>query len=793
MRRMLGPWIAKQIARLLLKHPFTVITAALLLALGAGLVASRLELDTSFSALLPEDTPEVLEIERLRERIGGAAELIVAVSGKPEARLRYARALVEALRTKPWIRRADAEFPVDFFLERKLLLLPLEELRRVESALAEEIERVKARANPLFVDLEEDGAGPKAWKTYEQRAKLVESEGLLRRTFTSDDGRYLFVRVLPKGSISEMAEGARLLAKIEAVVAAAKPSDYGVGVRLAGGLPLNQEQHRRMTSDLSRASLIAFALVLLLLTAWLRRVEALLVLAIPLTAGICVTFAIAKLTIGQLNLVSGLLVSALIGLGIDFGIHLYARYLEALHELGVPREAMFVAVESTFPSCLTAALTTAAAFLAMTFTSFRGFSEYGAIAALGVIVTLVMTYVTLPPLARGLSRRSRLWGGHHLKVREVSRGLSFTFVIVGLVLAGVSFHLIGKLRYRNDFQKLRGSSETVAFSDEVDRAFGGSLAPAAILVEGVGRAREVEQVLKELKGRDDSGVKRYLSLASMVPDPSPERERVRAKMLKDLRSLPLGELEPDDRRQVEQALAQLERPAWTAEQIPEAYRQQFMTLDQRGTLVLVWPRYGMHEDAEVIAWGEELTALQARLREKGIQATILDENRVAARVLKQMKRDAPRVLLYAALAILAILALDFRRPRGVLFVGGALTIGMVWFLGLTQLLGFEINVFNQAVIPSLLGLGVDNAVHLLHRYDAEGPGSLPLVVSTTGSASFLASGTTGIGFGAAVTAYHYGVQTMGWLAIIGFTCTFLSTTVFFPALLRLLEGRMVKA
>ena len=34
--------------------------------------------------------------------------------------------------------------------------------------------------------------------------------------------------------------------------------------------------------------------------------------------------------------------------------------------------------------------------------------------------------------------------------------------------------------------------------------------------------------------------------------------------------------------------------------------------------------------------------------------------------------------------------------------------------------GIQLNIFNQSVLPTILGIGIDNAVHMQHRYDAEG-------------------------------------------------------------------------
>jgi len=100
-----------------------------------------------------------------------------------------------------------------------------------------------------------------------------------------------------------------------------------------------------------------------------------------------------------------------------------------------------------------------------------------------------------------------------------------------------------------------------------------------------------------------------------------------------------------------------------------------------------------------------------------------------------------------------------------------------------------VNTFNLIVLPSLIGIGVDNAVHIWHRYREEGPGSLELVLRRTGAAAALASVTTAVGFGSSLLSHHVGLRTMGWLAILGIACTFVSATLFFPALLSLLERR----
>jgi predicted RND superfamily exporter protein len=112
---------------------------------------------------------------------------------------------------------------------------------------------------------------------------------------------------------------------------------------------------------------------------------------------------------------------------------------------------------------------------------------------------------------------------------------------------------------------------------------------------------------------------------------------------------------------------------------------------------------------------------------------------------------------------------------------------MLTFVGIAHLLSMEINMFNMIVLPSIIGIGIDNAVHIFHRYKEEGKGSIMFVVKNTGAAALLASLTTAVGFGSSLISHNVGLKTMGSLAIVGIGSTFAAAVIFFPALLTILE------
>lgn len=783
--------LAHRLSRTVLGRP--VLTVTLFLCLGAisAYVASHLHFDTAFDALLAPDTPELKEVRELSAKAGGNVRLMIAVGGKQEGRLPFARKVVSALRAKPFIRYADVEFPVDYIIDRRIYFAPLEKLKKLKKELDREVEKARARANPLYVDLEDDEDGTKAKKSWERFEKLEKDNAHkleLKRFLKSPDGEYLYIQAKPSGTSYDMAAGKVLLDKIKAVVADQDPKAFGVTVRYAGALPVNQEQHTTMNEDLRRASLIALALILGLMALYIRQLMAPLILALPLLTGVAATLAVVQLTFGQLNLVSGFLVSALLGLGIDYEIHLYLRYLEELKQGRTPRAAMEVALQRTLGSNITAGLTTAAAFFAIAIANFRGFREYGLIAGMGVLITLLVACTMLPPLAFLLSRRGKR--GLRLFRMDAFRR-RFAWPMIGVGTAALFYSVIiaaPQVRWNSNFKKLRGTSEVVEFTFYTERVLGGSLSPAGIYVETLAQARAVRRYLEPLQRSKDSGVLRSVSLADLVPEHIAEKGKLVAAMRKNLQSVAEEDLKPEDRKRVEKALKLTKAKPWTLAEVPEVFRRPFRTVDGEGQFVIVWPRSEMVDEPEIVAWGGELTQIREDLRKKGIPARILGENRIGARVLREMRAEAPLILGAAAIAVILILIMNTRSATKVVLITGALGVGLAWMLGVMHLVSLEINVFNMAVLATIIGLGLDNAVHIQHRYSEEGRGSLPKVVATTGGASFLASATTAIGFGAAVTAHHNGVQTLGWLALIGFTSTFTASTIFFPAVLRVLEG-----
>ncbi|MBM3980458.1 MAG: hypothetical protein FJ304_09245, partial [Planctomycetes bacterium] len=155
--------------------------------------------------------------------------------------------------------------------------------------------------------------------------------------------------------------------------------------------------------------------------------------------------------------------------------------------------------------------------------------------------------------------------------------------------------------------------------------------------------------------------------------------------------------------------------------------------------------------------------------------------------LRQMKAGFEWAGAYALAAIVFVLTLDFRRLSGVLLGLFPLATGMLLTLGILALCGVALNPANMIALPLIVGVGVDNGVHVLHDYRARDRGRAYRLGRATGRGVLVAGLTTVLGFGAMVTARHAGMASLGLALAVGVTCCMFAALVLLPAVLHLAD------
>jgi glutaredoxin len=352
---------------------------------------------------------------------------------RPPADIRRAKALAPtlaaALERSPNVSRVDYRKPVQFFWDRALMFSRVEDLERLRDHIEENLERETAKGTGLYVDLEEDRSKKsrrELQRLYKKYQSLAASFGI-SEWYEHPDGHSLGLVVYPARGVSDFARLRELWTEIAGIVARLdyKKSDPLLRIDVGGDAVDKIREYDATIDDVFGKIWLAVVGIILLMLIYFRRLLGLFFVALPLGMSIAWTFALTTLSIGTLNAVTGFLFAVLFGLGIDYGLQLYARYREGRSAGLSVDDAMNHVILDTGRATLTSALTTAVALLTLTVTDFKGFSEFGFIAGIGVLLALVSFILVMPAmilLAERL-RILRIFGATELRFEYDNRKL----------------------------------------------------------------------------------------------------------------------------------------------------------------------------------------------------------------------------------------------------------------------------------------------------------------------------------------------------------------------------------
>jgi hypothetical protein len=170
----------------------------------------------------------------------------------------------------------------------------------------------------------------------------------------------------------------------------------GLNVGITGEPVLDYDEMTQSQKDITLASIVSLVLCALIFIYGYNETGRPVKATICLVIGLGYTLAFTTLSVGHLNILTITFVPMLIGLGIDFGVHLITRYEEELRHGKTAEAALTKAMVFTGQGIFTGALTTAGAFLAMALTNFKGIQEMGIICGGGLLVCFIPMMTMLP-------------------------------------------------------------------------------------------------------------------------------------------------------------------------------------------------------------------------------------------------------------------------------------------------------------------------------------------------------------------------------------------------------------
>lgn len=779
-----------RLARWVLRHRKAVAIGYLVLTLVSLGFASTLTVDSDVLNLMPETDAASQNLKALNDEESGLNLVSVAVAGEPEDTRAFLLELQAELEQHPeFVNYAVYDVDDELALRLGLAHVETETLVEMRNRLNSAVASGKTMANPIVAS-RLLSLGPMT----EQLNLSEERKSLLSQASQQEDGHPNLERIViqPSGPAPDLPFCRAFMGYLDQTLEDLDPESHNVEVVWIGGAyKYNVDDVEGIMDDMRWTAGLSVVLVLLLLLGALRDARVLPILFTPLLVGTAFTFGFAALVIGSLNSYTAIFGAVLVGLGIDFAIHLYSRYREERGNSACLEDAIVRAWDQTGPPCAAAGITSVGGFMGLLLAQFKGFSQLGVLLAFGVSACLVSVLMLMPVLIAWREKQPRAWRPRTLPISRLkARPPTYRFapvVLLGLLAVSVVFGVIARnLTMEKDLSVLKREGMAYEELSDRDRALV-QLTYAAIIAD-YPDSDALRAGALELRALRDSGemdqVGRIISVHDILP---PEQAR-RFELLREIQALSLDEnyiYLPAPLKQNLAALDGADLTPVTVAQLPKGV-QHMVGADEDHHRLLVFPAGNI--------WHLDRVAELKRQTEhffesRGIPAA--GEYLVVGSLSRILQRDAPVVgagaviLVWLGTVGQALPSLlkkgqrmtAIRRSLGAMVV---LALGMTWGAGALVLARVNLTVLNLVGIPILLGIGVDVVIHLLHRLAEEGPGRVMKALSTTGWASGLSAATTILSFLSLTFAANRGVESLGMLVVVGLSAVTLAGFFIVP-------------
>jgi predicted exporter len=568
----------------------------------------------------------------------------------------------------------------------------------------------------------------------------------------------------------------------------------------------NFNEINQVTGDIIISSTISLVLILLLLWFFVRKVLSVLLVMVPLTIAMTWTTGVTYLIYERLTLLTMFILALIAGLGIEYTVHLYSRWAEEGRNGYHPLDAMIEAVYGSGRSLLAGAASNIFAMASLQLGHFKGFKEFGVVVSLGITFALLTTWLVLPPLFFLIVHITD-WIKAKLRARWIHAVIDFLMpsgdvvgggillphlrmgpkVLKVLAVCTLLFTLAVSLGprpgFENDFEHLRGKSTSTGISYGRAVGAGRNTSPSIILGHSEAQMRSVHDSLAARYGNPaDSMLKSFATIQSFVP--AVDQQRARLKVLAEIRDLlgarALERADSATRADLDLLRRYLGPSEFGFDSLPD-WAKRFLT-EANGHHGEFGYLYGELKESDALESAKFQERFGTVPSDEG-PVMVASSGFIYADVVRMVKGDGVRLAIYTFLILIFITWLDMRSWRGVLISCGFVALSAWWTFKIMGIIGLKLGMFNLVVLPTILSSSVDSVIHLYHRRLELGKGKIGELYQTTGSAVLAGTLNNVFGFLGLCFVAHKGMQTIGYLSVLGIGCGLLVMFTVLPWLL----------
>ena len=783
-------WCFKNITQ---KYPGWILICAFILSGFSIYISTGLSYDSRMDNLLPKDLPLVKEFNEVIFKTGGSGPLVVVLEGLNQSKApEVIKKLSRLLKNVNGVQYVDSQIPKEFLNNRQLLMLSRNELIQLESLVDQGIEYAREQLTGISLgselfNLEKFQAFSEDYQIFDEINPFY--KGKTQRNY------YIFVK--PQGTITDTVFTEKFVHDVQNTIniSGLAREITGLKIKLTGSLIVRLEENAFIKNDLEKSALLAAFLVASIILVYTRSWFSIPLIIFPLLLSMTYTFALTKYFIGHLNIISGFLVAILMGLGIDYGIHLYIRFKqELLKGTSIP-DATEIVVTQVGRSGFISMLTTISVFSILIFSDFLGFAEFGKIATIGII-SAFFTYIFVFPAQTIFYDRVEWLGKPKprlfiFKIYNLYSSTPYSISLLFLVLLGLSFYLLPQIKFEYDFQKLRGDSPAAEYETESTNDFGFAFSPTVILVSKKEDLFYVHQALDEIKEKNANnstiGVHYSLNQFSLLEFESKKDIIIRIRKIvneeKNIIKLALGK---DKFSKFEQLLT---TEPFDESKIPQNLISKLTAKDEFLLLMFSPADKNFFNVKNVYQLSREMLDVKRVLADSNVSVSILNENLLAAEIMSWVKVKGPSAMAVAVVIVFFILIFDLQSILLAFKTLLPLLTGLLLTGAIMAFFEIKLNFINIVMLPSIIGIMIGSCIYLTHHILDYSMGATIKSVQETGSAIILSALTSLAGYVSLNIAHHAGVNSIATIVEIGIiTCT-MCALFLLPALFEIRIGK----
>ena len=785
------------------------LVAILLLAL-AGWSISRIHFSENISRMLP-DRPDIHQIQEMSQKMSFMDKLVFMVvpdTSKLENQkgiIEFSDSLVNSFQElRPsYISEITYKFNdqavsslYDFYYSNLPLFLDSSDYKEMSGYLEKETVEKKMAGNyrslisPASFAIKDYilkdplSLTPLVLKKF-NNLRLEENYRIRQQRIFTKGGDSLIFFVSTSHPSSETGKNAILIKAIEQrIEQVSRKFNHQFNVYYYGSAAVATGNANRIKKDILLTVGIAVSILLVFLGIFFRRKGIAFILFLPAIFGGGLALGIISLLQGTLSAISLAMGSVLLGITVDYALHLLSHYR---HTNSMPQTLRDISLP-----VLVSVTTTASAFLCLLFVSAEALHDLGLFAAISVVVAALFTLTILPRILahtkspKNTSKNSFIDHFTHLQLDKNP-------YLLGLIIAFtiVAFFSRHQAKFEGDMEKMNYVSPQLKKSEKIISGVSSQTSKSIFLIVSDSSLNEAlgyfESIQPKIEDLQESGVIKTVSSPTGLLL-SKEKQKKRIAHWKRF-------WDKQTKEEFWENMEEATSPYPFRTDAFNAFRQliekDFKILPPSDSNLTQLPyvnqfinkQDGVYTITSILKVDEENKALVYDKFQNNEILTIFDNKTLTEALISALKEDFNKLVGISLWVVFLLLLLSFGRIELAILTFIPMSVSWIWTLSIMGLLGIKFTIFNIIISTFIFGLGIDYSIFIMQGLLQEykyGKRNLPSYKTSI----LLSAFTTIAGIGVLIFAQHPALKSMAVLSIIGILSVILVSYTLEPALFR---------